>query len=269
MRFLGLPSPTPDCTSDTYANPVFSGVLEPGGADPVCGCDCGDPTGLVFDTSSVLVEYFGGDSTCSGAPSWSTFVSTGACNALPQEITPNIAYMRGEAIAVTGGSCAPQPSESIPRPDPAVPAVICDGAEPGDSGCEDGQACVSPPELSDDLCIWRVGEHECPAGYNDRQVVYEGVSDDRECGACSCGQASGEFTNTLFRMWEGATCLIPQAHELEVDGECDLVSDMQGDNANAGTLLTNSNENNAACPPQLAPSTGSVEGENPVTACCV
>jgi hypothetical protein len=41
-------------------------------------------------------------------------------------------------------------------------------------------------------CIYRQGEHACPAGsYSEQSVYYEAFDDQRACSACSCAAPTG------------------------------------------------------------------------------
>lgn len=81
--------------------------------------------------------------------------------------------------------------------------------------CEVGEG-VCVPETSA-RCIFREGEHACPADYPSANALFQSVVDTRSCSACTCGSASGscpdaivEFRNPdddLLYVLPSATCL--------------------------------------------------------------
>ncbi|MBK9260802.1 MAG: hypothetical protein IPM54_13405 [Polyangiaceae bacterium] len=82
-------------------------------------------------------------------------------------------------------------------------------------GCDERASCMPSIDLPSGFrsCIYRQGEHECPATWNgDRRVVYEvtadkpGFIDERDCSPCACGAPVGSACTAQFRVFEDTQC---------------------------------------------------------------
>jgi hypothetical protein len=69
----------------------------------------------------------------------------------------------------------------------------------------------TPPGFS--LCVFQNGERDCPNEvpgnvFTERHVFYQGVKDDRECSACSCGPPTGSACSAAISIYKGGdlTC---------------------------------------------------------------
>ncbi|MDI1476429.1 hypothetical protein [Polyangium sp. y55x31] len=164
------------------------------------------------------------------------------------------------------------PEPSIPHAwegGPQTPlGKACTSATPAPSCVEAaGKVCVpTPPSFSS--CVYREGDHPCPEGWGERQLLYQHVEDKRTCAECTCSEPSGGFCNTKFRLFSGAGCTIEEAAFNVSSGMSSPCHDLM-----AGTqLLGKSAEVLDYMKGACTPSGGDVEGEvvltDPVTVCC-
>ncbi|MDI1484665.1 hypothetical protein [Polyangium sp. y55x31] len=164
------------------------------------------------------------------------------------------------------------PEPSIPHAWEGGPQTTlgkaCTSATPAPSCVEAaGKVCVpTPPSFSS--CVYREGDHPCPEGWDERQLLYQHVQDNRSCAACTCDAPTGGTCSTIATVFSGPACT-DLAHSGSIfagmDAPCwDLM---------AGAPLTGV----SSTPPEYVsgkctPSGGNVEGDvvlaDPVTVCC-
>jgi hypothetical protein len=127
--------------------------------------------------------------------------------------------------------------------------------------CEAGGACV--PQAGDGfeegLCIYRDGEHECPAEspYSERRVLHSSLIDNRECSTCQCEAPSGTCTGKLLLQ---ESCSNPSfSTELSYCG------------TKPETTATRVvyDVDPLPCTAQGGEMTGNAEPSNPITICCL
>jgi hypothetical protein len=99
-------------------------------------------------------------------------------------------------------------------------------------GCNAGESCLPSVEGLPSgfrTCIYKRGEHECPAEWSgDRRVVYErsadkpGYLDDRNCSPCACGAPAGSLCVGQLRVFEDGACskLISADPFTSFEGQC-------------------------------------------------
>jgi hypothetical protein len=60
------------------------------------------------------------------------------------------------------------------------------------------------------VCIFRSGEYACPNDegntFTEQHVFYDGVQDDRQCSACTCGAPTGSACTATISIYKGAGC---------------------------------------------------------------
>lgn len=250
----------PNCPEDY---PMVQGVAPKTdlmAAPAVCGCECGSASGM--SCAIPVLEDHGSAGNCSSPED--TFNLGGGCN----DITNQGPQTRWglDAPGVTGGSCAPQPSTTLPEVSFATSATVCGGAVAGPAGCEEDESCVARPagEFSDFICIYRAGEHTCPAEgpFEDRLTFHESFDDGRECSTCSCGSPTGSCTGSVA-LHSSASCDAAGAGTVSTDG---CIVGVAGVTVSAArwtqTGIT------ASCTPSVTSPEGEAVPSEAVTFCC-
>jgi hypothetical protein len=81
--------------------------------------------------------------------------------------------------------------------------------------CTDpGTLCVptaEPIEEGFELCLYsyKEGEQECPAGWPDKRVYYEGFDDSPMCTPCTCSAPDGGECSALVSVYQDDACSTP------------------------------------------------------------
>jgi hypothetical protein len=242
-------------------------ALEPaGGADLTaesaeCGCSCGDAAGTTCALATTL-HHWGTDPTCSaGSPVESFNVFTTVCNPLGLNVPPD-SYFQVEPVLVEGGACAPETAAVIPPALWATNGSTCGGAELLE-GCDASEVCA--PRADDEaLCVYQVGDEDCPEGWDARQETYhQAVDDQRACNECTCGEPVGLCDNAVITMFANI-CNPPVSGSVVASGECYAGSVVQP----TQSAIFNVGDPSAFCVASGAVATGSAEPIDPVTVCC-
>jgi hypothetical protein len=60
-------------------------------------------------------------------------------------------------------------------------------------------------------CIFYDGERACPNDdpgntFTEQHIFYQGVKDDRQCSACTCGAPTGSVCTAAISIYKDATC---------------------------------------------------------------
>lgn len=80
---------------------------------------------------------------------------------------------------------------------------------------------LAPPGFA--LYIARDGERTCPSDPNnvftERHVFYQGVEDNRQCSACTCGAPTGSTCTATIAIYKGAdlTCTGPTVTQTTIN----------------------------------------------------
>lgn len=193
-------------------------------APAVCeACTCEPPTGSCalpskLTASTMLCGTPGGNTSFDAPSPWS-----GSCDATTQAPGGAIQSLTIDPLAITESGCAS--GEPIPAKIVSLHwgefARGCDVALP--VGPVVRSTCLSDDLITSGfaLCIFRDGEHNCPdeSGnvFVEKHLFYQGVQDDRQCSACSCGAPTGSTCTAMFSAYKGAdlTCSaqsVPQIH---------------------------------------------------------
>lgn len=246
----------------TYPNEdsvVFEGLTAP---PANCACSCGAAEDLNCAGSVPLARYI--DSPmCIGAPT-NNFEIIQDCTSL------NILGLTGAweaegGFTPTGGSCDPTTTETLPDLQWDTTATLCTGAVVTEAGCGADQVCAPPaPEgFPAALCITHDGDVACPEGeYSDRQVLFAGAQDLRECNACTCADPSGGSCGGEIELYGQSNC-INMTNTLDVDAlEC----------VNQGATFVRSAtyvpDPSATCAASVGSATGTATPQGAVTVCC-
>lgn len=226
-----------------------------------CECACDEPSGLAcaFPT----LQYFSVSTTCSGSPnsSWVIDSSCELVSGAPAE------HWRVPSPAVTEGQCSPQVVTDTVMPAEWGATLTACGGTFDATGCEQGALCVRMPAepFASEVCIWREGDVDCPAGsYVDRSVYYTDFSDTRDCSACGCGAAQGQCVGRV-RAFQDQTCTTP-INTFTANGMC-----FQGYNTigvGSARWEVTPADITASCAPTGGDSVGLAAPTEPRTLCC-
>ena len=184
----GAPPCDPNFTLYADTNAEFVDA----GAHCQCGCDpAADPC-----PSSPALQHV--DMACGDVPCATIPLQSGVCAYLND--TCNGTAAATEVPPPTPAGCTPDASTTVPPPFAATVRACVSQYAQGSSDCQPGTVCQPVPggAYESKLCIAAPGERTCPGqGYADRRVYYASFTDDRGCGACSCGppkqQCSASF----------------------------------------------------------------------------
>jgi hypothetical protein len=209
-------------------------------------------------------QLFGGALHAPTACSPCRCAAAGACSALSVRTyptatcagMPQTAVVSPQCASATAVTLAPQSSLAISQTAPAG-ALRCDAkqAQPVHAafervvrvcvanqlpaaGCESGFLCAPPPSRSAKRARCTLakgtGEATCPPDYPIREVLFEGMEDDRSCSACTCSaptnqkctarlriaEIAGEKCGADIASTEGDACLaLPRGGSLSIYGE--------------------------------------------------
>jgi hypothetical protein len=123
-----------------------------------------------------------------------------ATTAPPDMATEATLLPMPHAVATTtsGADQAARPVETIAPPIWDAQVVTCREPELGPECGEGVCTPLAPAGFESGVCIYREGQHECPAG--DYSVIHRhhsGVEDDRDCSYCACGAGTGVCDGSL------------------------------------------------------------------------
>lgn len=244
------------CEGD-YDEDATSAFHELSGDPANCTCMCGEATDLSCEGWTVEFD----DALGCMSPNES-FDFLGICLNAPSTAQ---GYWSAEPSASSGGSCEPNGTMDVPPAAFGGRTTVCAYAGPQD-GCGPGQRCVPIPTspFEPAICVWQAGELDCPVelGFVDRRVVYDEFTDDRACGACTCGDPVG--TCTVEIEFHSDTCGGGVDDTIVTDGSCHNVSSVvESLTADDATLAIE-----AECAPSRGEPTGGVAGTGPTTICC-
>ena len=126
---------------------------------------------------------------------------------------------------------------------------------------------AEPPPEGFSQCIYRLGDHECPADYPDKRVFFDKVTDTRSCSPCSCGEPTGSACSAKVLFFQDMDCTQPAGG---VDGtslgpECDLL--WPGPPL-LGKKVTDITYYPGSCPASGGEPVGSADLMHPSTFCC-
>lgn len=238
----------PECPApfETVAADLSEG-FDPGMA--TCDCECTPPS---FNTCTMPIFY--GAASCpdtTGTPD--VYITPNEC----AEADEGAGYYAvGEPIR-SFGDCTPSDNHQIDVPTFTTAVRLCSGTLDA-PGCEAEERCV-PSDA--DLCIYREGDHACPAGpYTVKRLLHADSTDTRACSTCECGEASGECVGDMTFRGGGCT-----GTSLEV---------VTGTGCTSGSIdpshaVFTWNTWTGACPEQGGVLSGSAEATMPTTACCL
>lgn len=124
------------------------------------------------------------------------------------------------------------------------------------------------------MCILRDGEHDCPADpgnvFTEQHFFYNGVQDNRQCSACTCGPPMGSACTPMISIYKDDVCSAASAvAQISVSSADDVCLDialpgqeLKSKSAGPTTYLP------GTCPAMGGDPSGSAIKTNPVTSCC-
>ncbi len=188
-----------------------------------------------------------------------------ACTTLAPACIAGLAsvHLKTKLPAGASGCTASAQDPNLPELSWARRVVGCASRPAARGGCEQDRLCL--PETSGDqkLCVWRDGEHACPAQqYTDRRVYYRDAQDTRTCSPCACSGPNCSYTWSVFQA-NDATCANPPVLTLTSADQCVQVNPSNGTLWVGGIVA-----GDGVCAPSGGASQGSVSGRDAVTVCC-
>lgn len=230
----------------------YSGLNAPAAA---CDCDCGESDISCPETGTISNRGTPDQFACFVfvSPTWTSDVGPG-CNNIPDVLDP-----AAELRLVVDGPTNPDAASCSPSATTDVPPATWSN---GWTGCS-VEAAVDSCELclteAEDLCIWSDGDVACNVpGFPDKTLMFDGITDGRDCSECSCGDPSGSCDATVtYRASD--TCGLANVGSGQ-DGEC-----IDAAYARGAALVF---ETDFACAPSPVNAVGTADGANPRTVCC-
>lgn len=182
--------------------PLYSEISASGS----CGCECGTPQSLSCTAATIQGRDGGttpfqcfGPAPVAGYPSTvlnpvSLPVGSNSCTDV-SDITAYKTLKVSPGLVGTATCGAGTPVDNLETPSFAQQTSLC-AVQPEllTDGCELGDVCAPKLETQEATCIYKEGEHECPADspYSVAQIVYEDINDKRSCGdSCECELPAG------------------------------------------------------------------------------
>ena len=240
-------------------------------------CTCQPPTGScglpsTITASSALCNTPGATTSFDAPASWN-----GQCDSTNQVPSGKAYSLTIGALTMTENGCAPGPT---------IPAKVislrwdtfartCDlGLDPGPL---DRTKCVPDvvPAGFTGWCILQKGENDCPTDpgnvFTERHLFYNGVQDDRQCSACTCGAPAGSACTAAVSIYKGndLTCSGPALVAISVSSQSPTCIEIQlpgqalgSKSAGPTTYLP------GTCPAMGGDASGTAIKTNPVTLCC-
>lgn len=211
----------------------------------VCGCSCGPPTDV-----SCSISVTPGDASCTAIGASSTY-SAGSC------VTTDYTSLLGSPQA-SGGSCAPNPSTTLPPVTWSTAIQSCQPAAAAAGSCTGSGVCLPTLDANFALCIQQAGDVPCPSGaYGSKLVAYEGVSDSRGCASCTCGGASGVSCGGTWITYSSGSC--------STSTGSNGLSGCEPGGAGAYSATTSG----GSCVASTPQATGTATASGPITFCCM
>ena len=241
-------------------------------------CTCEPPTGScalpsTLTASTTACSMPGGISTSFNAPvPWD-----GSCDSTIQTPSGASQSLTIDPITMTENGCALGP----PVPAKVVSlhwdtfARACDIGLP--MGPVKRSICLPDDLISPGfaLCIFHEGDEDCPdeSGnvFTEKHVFYNGVQDDRQCSACSCGAPTGSVCKAQLSIHDGndLTCSGPTIAQLLITSAKDACVDITLPGQALGSKSVGPTTYiPGTCPPMGGAASGSAIPTEPDTFCC-
>ena len=247
-------------------------------APPACeACTCEPPTGSCALPSTLAAS----DAVCGTSGNIKSFNAPtpwdGSCDSTTQTPDGAAHSLTIDPIAMTENGCAigPPVAAKVVSLRWDTYARACDVYFP--PGRPERSICLppDPPPPGFALCIVHEGEKACPTHpdniFTEQHVFYEGVQDDRQCSACTCGAPTGSICTAVISIYKGndLTCSGPALDQKTVSSEKSACLDI----APLGQALGSKSAGPTTYLPGMCPSgggdgSGVATPTNPTTFCC-
>lgn len=204
-----------------------------------------------WNGSCTALNTAAGGQTCAG----------NACNT---SIQANTAHPIDGTCLEGGG----EPTGGIPTFTNARKA--CETVDLG--GCEGTDRCVArfAAPFEERVCIGKVGDVVCPAGFPDRTVSYGDVSDTRTCSDCSCSTATGGTCKLTVSLFTDAACNTPVGMMTTVEsGQCTNLTGNPTIAGRSAAVTQAPSGGGCAVVPGGGVASGAVAPTDPTTFCCL
>jgi hypothetical protein len=251
----GDPAASPGCPVE------FPAVAYEGNDDlvpmpAVCtGCTCGAPG--VTCTPAPLVLH--GNAQCANQTGSAAQPQPGQCG--PIQPPNGTAAYSAAAPQANAGACQPSMvTTMVPPPTWQTTGLAC-GAGATGTGCGATSICAprAPSPFGAGLCVYRSGDHACPAGYGVKHLYYDNVVDSRGCDPCTCAPAVASCAATTTVFADGV-CIAPSL-SVPNDGSCKA-------GPVGGTITIQVTPSGSCMPTGGAPHGTVVPGALTTTVCC-
>ncbi len=247
----------PTCV-DSHPIALASFVSDLVAQPATCGCDCGVAEGMTCETAKARVYA---EAACNGTLLDIFDIGLSCTNGL--ELVQG--FWQVSFDPPDGGGCDAQPDFEVPALD-FTRWTLCGAAEV-DGDCDVGESCApsAGAVFEDTLCVWHEGDLACPGSvYTERTLVYESITDDRECGECSCGAPTGICTGGQVDLNYAPNCPGPGWFNWPAEHDECFDEEFYFD---SGIVIEPATPY-ASCEPTVPMSLGSASAEVPFTVCC-
>lgn len=241
-------------------------------------CTCEPPSG-----SCVLPSTLTASTSVCGTPGAPTSFNApvpwdGQCDKTTQ-VPQGVAYsLKIDALTMTENGCAPGPpvAAKVVSLHWDTLALGCDVEMP--KGPISRSRCLPDEPLPSGfkLCIFYDGESACPDDlpgnvFTEQHIFYQGVEDDRQCSACSCGSPTGSACTAVLSIYKGndLTCNGVTFAQIPISSAGPVCTDIAlpgqslgSKSAGPPTYLP------GTCPPMGGDGSGSAIKTHPATLCC-
>jgi hypothetical protein len=230
-----------------------------------CSCSCGNdnkPSSVTCSEAKVSV-YSSTSFNCNvfcqtGCPSVKV-PEGGTCVALNGNFDDYNNWYVGRGT-IQSATCKPaELSNSIAQAEFQVEERYCAAPSEGYS-CSAGGTCV--PQLDEglepELCIYRDGDHECPADYTEKTLRFQSFNDDRACSACECEEPTGSCGGAVSGHSASSCSDLGIAYNAGCTAQPSVLP----------AYLRYHRDSNLSCTPTGGELVGSAEAAEPVTVCC-
>lgn len=264
--YAGVTAGAPTCPADAPLAAVDAYAGLTGVAPAVCGaCSC--VASKVACAKVTATAYSG--TNCTGACNSfnnTVDVTDGTCADL--DCTNGNEGSIFVPLPTATATCTPQsPKPTVTKPPTSwsTRALGCRAPNIQQIDCAAGEVCATkaPAPFAQTMCISQDGNVNCPAGiYSVKKGTYaRGVSDTRDCGACTCGTATGSCTATMTPyVAPVVNCTTAAAAPVNLPG-CVV-------RGTADRYLMKATAGAVTCPPTGGVATGTVVSSSILTVCC-
>lgn len=235
-----------------------------------CDCACGAPLDNPCAVGSFTARFK--DTPNCGAGT-TVLVSDGGCDAIPVSLLYNQCGVTGCAAVGTTAlgkpvSCGPVTTSLRPLYPTTFQSCSATTAPTGAAGGCTGTDTCAPPSGTSERCIARAGKQVCPPGFPTQTSLYQGGTDGRTCGACTCTTNQVACSNARINFFGESACTTSISSAVAGTGSCQALT-TQIDTATGYFQMTGTAAVTPTCVAGNAPAVGgSVTPGADVTVCC-